>query len=180
MSQEPCYHDIPQKHDGVIMGFCFFRWLLGNPIRVSKDILKCGVIIKPILSSLVAPEAVITTASCATSDTKWALWQRCVFSVAVQPPAKVQRNIDHAGLGLGLRPVNERRRYIVTTSLIGWAQAWNHPCSHFNFQCRRLDNSLDTMIRWMIKHLLRPRRSKLRSSFVTLVNIILMSSWRRS
>ena len=24
---------------------------------------------------------------------------------------------------LGLRPVNERRRYFVTTSLIGWAQA---------------------------------------------------------
>ena len=28
---------------------------------------------------------------------------------------------------LGLRPANERRRYFVTTSLIGWAQAWNQP-----------------------------------------------------
>ena len=27
-----------------------------------------------------------------------------------------------AGLILGLRPTNERRRYVVTTSLIGWAQ----------------------------------------------------------
>ena len=27
------------------------------------------------------------------------------------------------GLILGLRPSNERRRYFVTTSLIGWAQA---------------------------------------------------------
>ena len=27
-----------------------------------------------------------------------------------------------AGLILGLRPANERRRYFVTTSLIGWAQ----------------------------------------------------------
>ena len=27
------------------------------------------------------------------------------------------------GLILGLRPTNERRRYFVTTSLIGWAQA---------------------------------------------------------
>ena len=27
------------------------------------------------------------------------------------------------GLILGLRPANERRRYFVTTSLIGWAQA---------------------------------------------------------
>ena len=30
---------------------------------------------------------------------------------------------NHAGLILGLRPANERRRYFVTTSLIGWAQA---------------------------------------------------------
>ena len=28
------------------------------------------------------------------------------------------------GLILGLCPANERRRYFVTTSLIGWAQAW--------------------------------------------------------
>ena len=27
------------------------------------------------------------------------------------------------GLNLGLRPANERRRYFVTTSLIGWAQS---------------------------------------------------------
>ena len=29
----------------------------------------------------------------------------------------------HTGMTLGLRPANERRRYFVTTSLIGWAQA---------------------------------------------------------
>ena len=33
-----------------------------------------------------------------------------------------QRNLK-AGLILGLRPANERRRYFVTTSLIGWVQA---------------------------------------------------------
>ena len=32
-----------------------------------------------------------------------------------------------AALILGLRPANERRRYFVTTSLIGWAQAKNQP-----------------------------------------------------
>ena len=33
------------------------------------------------------------------------------------------------GLILGLRPTsNERRRYKVTTSLIGWVQTWNQPC----------------------------------------------------
>ena len=29
---------------------------------------------------------------------------------------------------LGLRQANDRRRYFVTTSLIGWAQTWNQPC----------------------------------------------------
>ena len=31
------------------------------------------------------------------------------------------------GLILGLRPANERRRYKVTPSLIGWAQSWIQP-----------------------------------------------------
>ena len=31
------------------------------------------------------------------------------------------------GLILGLRPANERRRYFVMMSLIGWAQTWNQP-----------------------------------------------------
>ena len=31
--------------------------------------------------------------------------------------------VMHAGLILGSRPANERQRYFVTTSLIGWAQA---------------------------------------------------------
>ena len=29
---------------------------------------------------------------------------------------------------LGLCPANERRRYKVTPSLIGWTQTWNQPC----------------------------------------------------
>ena len=32
---------------------------------------------------------------------------------------------QYAGLILGLHPANERRRYKVTPSLIGWAQTWN-------------------------------------------------------
>ena len=32
-------------------------------------------------------------------------------------------NNNDSELILGLRPTNERRRYFVTTSLIGWAQA---------------------------------------------------------
>ena len=37
--------------------------------------------------------------------------------------------VINAGLILGLRPANERRRYFVTTSLINWAQAYNRPCN---------------------------------------------------
>ena len=37
------------------------------------------------------------------------------------------RNIPYAGLILVLLPANERRRYFVTMSLIGWAQAQNQP-----------------------------------------------------
>ena len=32
------------------------------------------------------------------------------------------------GISLGMRPDNERRRYIVTTSLIGCAHTWTEPC----------------------------------------------------
>ena len=32
-------------------------------------------------------------------------------------------NDTTSGISLGIRPVDERRRYIVTTSLIGWAHA---------------------------------------------------------
>ena len=32
-----------------------------------------------------------------------------------------------SGLILGLRPADERQRYHVTTTLIGWEQAWNQP-----------------------------------------------------
>ena len=33
------------------------------------------------------------------------------------------------GLILGLHPANKRRRYFVTTSLIGWARTLNQPCA---------------------------------------------------
>ena len=36
---------------------------------------------------------------------------------------------DNAGLILGLHPANERRHYFVTTSLIGWMQAYNQHCN---------------------------------------------------
>ena len=50
-----------------------------------------------------------------------------VLRVAVQIfflyPGKLFNLHSYTGLILGLRPANERRRYFVTTSLIGWLQA---------------------------------------------------------
>ena len=40
-----------------------------------------------------------------------------------------QRLEMYARLILGLHQANERWCYFVTTSLIGWAQVWNQPCS---------------------------------------------------
>ena len=37
--------------------------------------------------------------------------------------------IYNTGLILGLHPANERRRYKVTPSLIGWEQTENQPCN---------------------------------------------------
>ena len=36
-------------------------------------------------------------------------------------------------LFLGLDPANERRRYFVTTSLIGWVLSWNKTCNHISW-----------------------------------------------
>ena len=44
--------------------------------------------------------------------------------------SKVHHHVD-VHQSKGLRPANERRRYFVTTSLIGWVQAQNHPCIPF-------------------------------------------------
>ena len=43
---------------------------------------------------------------------------------------------NEAGLILGLRPTNERRRYKVTPSLIGWAQTYNQ--SWWGGDCTKL------------------------------------------
>ena len=45
-------------------------------------------------------------------------------------PYLVPTNGSYTELYLGLRPANERWRYFVTMSLIGWAQAKNQPCIH--------------------------------------------------
>ena len=37
--------------------------------------------------------------------------------------------VSPSGIILSKRPANERRRYIVTSSPIGWAHTQNGPCS---------------------------------------------------
>ena len=61
------------------------------------------------LSSLIAPHSIV---DCYTVCAWW-LWD-CQWDM---------RHGWCLGLILGLRPANERGRYFVTTSLIGWAQA---------------------------------------------------------
>ena len=39
----------------------------------------------------------------------------------------------HTGSIVGLRLANERRRYFVTTSLIGWLQAYNQSCAYIDW-----------------------------------------------
>ena len=43
-------------------------------------------------------------------------------------PTQLMQMTADAGLILGLHPANERRRYKVTPSLTGWAQAKKQPC----------------------------------------------------
>ena len=45
-----------------------------------------------------------------------------------------ERGTSYSGLILGLRPTNERRRYIVTTSLIGWGQDSPNPLIPFDYR----------------------------------------------
>ena len=47
-----------------------------------------------------------------------------------------KRDDKSAGVILGLRPANERRRYKVTPSLIGWAQTKNQP---FIIRLKKMD-----------------------------------------
>ena len=53
--------------------------------------------------------------------------------------------IHLSGLILGLRPANERRRYFVTTSLIGWEQAWFIVDDRFNTFYTELFFFIDNM-----------------------------------
>ena len=54
--------------------------------------------------------------------------------------------IYHPGLILGLRPANERRRYKVTPSLIGWAQTWNQSWSPVVLQVHGIGCNLSLLM----------------------------------
>ena len=50
-------------------------------------------------------------------------WHRCIDMTC----SIMNHTIEFSGPILGLRPANERRRYKVTTSHVGWAQTYNQP-----------------------------------------------------
>ena len=85
--------------------------------RINDDHWNENVVILMKFSSLAALEVVILTTFSAASDENFIKMKTFPF----QWPSSVAYMC--AGLILGLRPANERRGYLVTTSLIGWAQA---------------------------------------------------------
>ena len=81
----------------------------------------------PTLSSLAAPEVVIMTTSGATRDDKVGIMTtlsigdlNCLLHLICERLHQMLIYISE--LILGLHSANERRRYKVTASLIGWAQ----------------------------------------------------------
>ena len=55
---------------------------------------------------------------------------------------------NKAGLIPGLHPADERRRYKVTPSLIGWAQTYNRPCKTLCGMLTRLRHDNAYMRHW--------------------------------
>ena len=70
--------------------------------------------------------------------------QKCCVQIKYIEPkvrnlaSKVCLEWHTAGLILGLHPANERRRYFVMTSLIGWAQAYKQPWHNSTYKQRVL------------------------------------------
>ena len=59
------------------------------------------------------------------------LYAKCCFglNVIMLSFASCQAQCVHAGTILCMPPANDRLRYIVTASLIGWTHTQNDPCS---------------------------------------------------
>ena len=54
------------------------------------------------------------------------------------------------GLIRGLRPANERHRYKVMLSLIGWAQTKNQPYHYIKFNLSSHDLTIKTALEWNV------------------------------
>ena len=55
-------------------------------------------------------------------------WSGCAIELCLIDATLSGAWFTGSGLILGLRLANERQRYFVTTSLIGWVHALNKPC----------------------------------------------------
>ena len=56
-----------------------------------------------------------------------------------------------SGINLCMRPANGRRRYIVTSSLIGWAHMQNDPCLSNQWQSRSVTSYISKSISPLVK-----------------------------
>ena len=74
---------------------------------------------------------IICVVSCIISDVEYTsifCFTKCLPDIlSSQIRSILSRKKENPGLILGLRPANERRRYKVTPSLMGWAQTKNQP-----------------------------------------------------
>ena len=70
------------------------------------------------------------------------IWTNCVSSKwrkyhsISQMSFCVYHKISRAGIILCIRPANERRRYNVTSSLIGWVHKLDYPCKNAQYKTR--------------------------------------------
>ena len=113
-------------HKGVILWNINFYLVLHNVLAVKqcKLLWKLTSCLNAKFVVTVTQEVVMTTNSEAASVDNIGFSENDLASLMVVFEIKETKNMlqVYTGLILGLRPANERQRYIVTTSLIGWTQ----------------------------------------------------------
>ena len=79
---------------------------------------------------------------------KWNWINHCIVLTYLTVDKKLhvaqRRQAIVSGIILDMGSFNERRRYIVTSSLIGWVHTGDDPCVHFDLSPKRMRRTQDT------------------------------------
>ena len=62
---------------------------------------------------------------------------------------RIYHSVRIAVLIIDLRPANRRRRYKVTSSLIGWGQTWNQPCIDCAWKASPITEAALLPVKWL-------------------------------